>query len=84
MDITSSKLMEKYSHLEQISQDMSSTCLDRIISRMFDQINLDFFSRVKQITSNNNSVDVFTNVRMLSGWIKETLIAHALDVFEVF
>lgn len=59
---------------------MTSVCLDRIISRIFNGINKEFFLRLRDVSID---VDVFTAVRQLTSWIKETLVS-SLEVFEVF
>jgi hypothetical protein len=68
---------------------MSENCLNRIISSLFNQINIEFFGknfqliidRLKKVDESGD--DIFTRVRKLTSWIKETLLFRALDILEV-
>jgi hypothetical protein len=42
-ELGSIEIPAKYSKLEKLSQEMTDTCLNRIISRLFNQINSEFF-----------------------------------------
>lgn len=77
-----------YSKLSAIDEEMTETCLNRIISRLFKQINTEFFGsyisnseRVRSIKDTED--DVYTTVRKLTSWIKETLVSQ-LAVLENF
>ncbi|EGF80463.1 hypothetical protein BATDEDRAFT_88626 [Batrachochytrium dendrobatidis JAM81] len=63
--------------------EMSIFILNKIIFGVFGKVRQEFSVRWKevQITS---QVDVFTTVRYITSWIKETLIAHALPILENF
>ncbi|KAJ1328728.1 hypothetical protein BSLG_009963 [Batrachochytrium salamandrivorans] len=71
------------SSLNSKLDEMSVTILNMIISWVFEKVEREFTARWKaiQITS---QLDVFTTVRQLTSWIKETLIVHALPILESF
>ena len=69
--------------LSQKMERLIIKVLDRVVSGIFKSVSRDFFARVKEIPP-SFEMDILTQVRALTGWIKETLIANVLTVLEAF
>ncbi|KAI8904686.1 Vps51/Vps67-domain-containing protein [Gorgonomyces haynaldii] len=73
----------QYSSLSAKVDEFTANVLNRIISGIFGKVNQGLFGRVKEIPQQMN-LDIVTQVRQLTSWIKETLIVNALTVLETF
>eukprot|EP00842_Homolaphlyctis_polyrhiza_P005224 jgi/Hompol1/5702/HPOL_004640-RA len=82
-DIAEATTLSTLTSMDQRVNEMAASILDKIISGVFGKVRHEFTSRWKDIQV-GPSLDIFTVVRQLTGWIKETLIAHALPILENF
>ncbi|KAL2917658.1 hypothetical protein HK105_202945 [Polyrhizophydium stewartii] len=82
-DISTTQTLRSLTKMDQRVADMSVSILNKIISGVFAKVRQEFSTRWREIRI-DPALDVFTVVRQLTGWIKETLIAHALPILENF
>ena len=82
-DISKATALHSLIEIEVKAAENTASILNKIISGVFSRVKHEFAARWKAIQV-GNELDVFTIVRELTNWIKETLIAHALPILENF
>ncbi|KAI8921646.1 hypothetical protein BC831DRAFT_476199 [Entophlyctis helioformis] len=82
-DIAEAGSLRTIARMETRVAEMRVSILHRIISGVFGKVKQEFSARWREVKVGPD-MDVFTIVRQLTSWIKETLIAHALPILENF